>query len=667
MTQRSQHWDIVWGSLLFLMVGGCDSGVDQVGPCDLTFDLLEHLRIDQVGYPTPVLDGTRFVIRGESFISEMSCVTPQVIISGGGGQVSLDAEVLSPNDLVASLPVNGAASLGSGGSFSGVMEVRFNTMSGDGAYRAEFPLSFELTQNLTPNVTALGQTDAYLNDPVMLNGDGFLDGGNEGTTHVMLDGTFDVSGGDSVTVSGVTVPTELVDATDRSQATFLWSPLIGGLAPGTFTGTVTAQNNHNGGAITSGAPVNVTITQQDSVIFGISPEIVSLGLIVDVNGRGFIGSTDEDNPGDMGTTSFRLEGHITPCTGGPGIPLNCNHEPQPVGEALGGPVVELVGSWNSGTLVRYPVTVSNSGGFLHAVDFRTHRGTFEGSITPVLRLGSSFRDGIPVPGLTITLGPVRQIAWVRFLPGFSDSLDFFGLGAVEVVIRERIVEKMQGIYTQEGRESSWVNVEFRTSEPDDFYPGAYAILDIGGPDPNNIGLFGYDNTPGKDIGNLRLWDHIGGRNATGELDGYGYGGVFVESMLFWSEHPPPEVGERPRGAPPADPRFDEVFDPVRDNEVVAGEYPDGSDPARVAQIEAAISALANMIGDTTAHEFGHSLGLAQPFVPDQAYHNAIPQEGCLMDSGRDRPLEERMMLGDNLGARFCQENLWYLQDILSMD
>lgn len=667
MIQRSKHWGILWGSLLILMVWGCDSGGDDVGPCDLTFDLLEHLRVDDVTFPTPVLDGTRFQVRGESFIAETTCVTPQVIISGGGGQVTLNVEVLSPNDLVATIPSNGAASLGSGGAFTGVMEVHFAKINEAGSFQTQFPLSFELTQNLTPSVTALAQTEAYLNDPVTLNGSGFLDGDEEGTTHVLIDGTFDPAGSDPVTVSGITLPTELVDASDRSRATFLWSPLIGGLEPGTFTGTITPQNNHFGGMITSGDPASVTIMQQDSVIFGISPEEVSLGLIVDVNGRGFIGSTDEENPGALGTTSFRLEGYITPCTGGPGIPLNCNHEPQPVGLALGGTNVELVGTWQSGTLVRYPVTVSNSGGFLHAVDFRTHRGTFEGSITPVLRFGSTHRDGISVPNLTIVLGPVRQIAWVRFLPGFSDSLNYFGLGAVEAIIRERIIAKMQGVYQQEGRESSWVNVEFRIEEPDDFYPGAYAIVDIGGPDPNSIGLFGYDNTPGKDIGNLRLWDHIGGRNAMGELDGYGYGGVFVESMLFWSEHPPPEVGERPRGAPPADPRYDEVFDPVRENEVVAGEYPNGSDPARVAQIEAAISALSNMVGDTTAHEFGHSLGLAQPFVPDQAYHNAIPQEGCLMDSGRDRPLEERMMLEDNLGARFCQENLWYLQDILSME
>ena len=50
-------------------------------------------------------------------------------------------------------------------------------------------------------------------------------------------------------------------------------------------------------------------------------------------------------------------------------------------------------------------------------------------------------------------------------------------------------------------------------------------------DPNGLGLFGYDNTPGKDDGNTRLYDKLGGLNAQTQQDGYpGYGGVFLESI-----------------------------------------------------------------------------------------------------------------------------------------
>ncbi len=265
--------------------------------------------------------------------------------------------------------------------------------------------------------------------------------------------------------------------------------------------------------------------------------------------------------------------------------------------------------------------------------------------------------------LTFTLGPVRQVVWVRFLSGFSDSLDLFGLGAVERVVRERIVRRIQEIYQPPGDRDRWINVEVRTEEPEDFYPGGYSVLEIGGPDPNNVGLFGYDNTAGKDVRNLRLHDHIGGANALGALDGYAYGGVFIESLLFWSEDPP---GDRPPMAPEPEPRFDDVFGPLRRREVVAGEYPSGADELRIAEIELAINVLANIVGETAAHEIGHSLGLAQPYGHPDDYHNAVARDGCLMDAGRDRPFVERARLDGNPGATFCGENLPYLQDILPM-
>ena len=72
-----------------------------------------------------------------------------------------------------------------------------------------------------------------------------------------------------------------------------------------------------------------------------------------------------------------------------------------------------------------------------------------------------------------------------------------------------------------------------------------------------------DNTPGKDVGNLRLSDSIGGSNAEVQEDGApGYGGVFIESYLWWSSHPELSL-ERPAGAPPVDPLFDEILNGKR--------------------------------------------------------------------------------------------------------
>lgn len=667
--------------VIALATGGtskCGGVVEQPGPCDLTFDLLQHLRVDSVRHPSPVLAGTELRIRGESFISDQSCVLARVDLIGGVGgsgtrSVPLEAEVLTANDIVATVPPNAIWELGGPGQFTGVLRVRFTEVDGGGAYDAQIPVSLELAEALTPSITRVGQSSAFLNDPVTIEGAGFIDGG-EGTTEVVISGTYTVAFDDPdhpgrvSEVFNVRVPATLVTVDDRSLATFAWTPRIGGIRPGAFTGQVTVVNTSAyGGSTLTGPTLPLEMTQEATVLFGIDPAEVSLGQITDVTGRGFIGSPLEVPDPAEGTTSLRLVGDFYPCTAPtPMDPIRCTStESHPVD-------TEVVGEWVAGDLVRYTVTVSNDGGRLHAVDFSRPEedylvpgGRFEGTIIPILTLGVEQIEGIPLEDAIVVLGPIRQICWVRFLHGFSDSLDLFGLGAVEAELRERIITRMQEIYRPPDRRENWINVEFRSEEPQDFYPGGYAILEIGGPDPNNMGLFGYDNTPGKDAGNLRLWDHVGGRNALGELDGYGYGGVFIESMLYWSSHPPSE--DRPAGAPPVDPAFDLVFDPVRDNEVVAGEYPDGADSGRIEEIEAAIFFLASMVADTAAHEFGHSLGLAQPFILDGAYHNAVPQTGCLMDSGADRPLVERARLEGNEGARFCQENLWYLLDILPMD
>ena len=87
--------------------------------------------------------------------------------------------------------------------------------------------------------------------------------------------------------------------------------------------------------------------------------------------------------------------------------------------------------------------------------------------------------------------------------------------------------------------------------------------------------------------------------------------------------------------------FDEIFDPVRRQEVVADEWPNGATAGRRAQIQLAIHALSSMVADSAAHELGHSLGLALPYGSPAQYHNPQPREGCLMDAGSHRPFAER--------------------------
>lgn len=621
-------------------IHGCSGTTDEPSPCDLSYGLLETLSITEVRHPNPVLAGSEFAVRGESFIDDQSCVIPEVVLVGGGLEIPMSSERLSPNEIKAVLTTAAAELLGTSVTFSGELQVRYRSVEGARVFTASFPLTFPLAEAIVPVPSSVDLDRVYLNDEVLITGDGFI-GGEEGLTEVVVNGTFERDTGEVSTIADLRLPAELVEGYDRSRIVFLWSPVIGGLAPGNFTGTLTPENVHGEARLTIvGDPLTVAARQEESVLFSLDPPTLSLGQIGQFLGRGFIG-----RPGtEEGTTTIRLEGTFTP-HGGRDEPFNR----------------ELIGDWASGTGIDYVVTVTNTDDFLRSVDFSYARGVFNGTATPILIVGTERYEGIGVD-TTVTLGPVRQICWLKFLPGFSDSLELLGLGAVDAQIRQRVFNRVQEFYTPPDRPESCINVEFREEEPTDYYPGAYAVLEIGGPDPNGIGLFGYDNSPDKDVGNLRLHDHVGGENALGALDGFGYGGVFVESLLFFSAHPPFDY--RPQASPPADARFDLAFDPVRDSEVVAGEYPDGASPERIAQIEAAVSMLSNIISDTAAHEFGHCLGLAQPFGGPDEFHNTFPIEGCLMDAGQDRPFEERTVIEDNMGSRFCGENLWYLQELL---
>ena len=621
----------------------CDDGgsIDEPGPCDLTYDLLLHLRVDEVRHPEPVLAGTQFLIRGESFVDDAECVSLEAaLLPASGSDIPLEASRQGTNEVLTTLSEEGATQVREARGFDGELVIRYHSLDdNDRLFRAATPLTFDATDILTPSVMDVEQSEAHLNDQIFVNGDGFLTG-EEGTTVVTIEGTF-TAGGDGERVS-VELPAQPVEVGNRQQAAFLWSPTIGGLEPGQFEGSLTVENQHRSGERTAGDTVDLVMTQRETIMLDITPAELSLGQFAHVHGRGFIGDPD-------GTTVIRLEGTFTPLEGDPVTTP-----------------IELIGTWISGTQIDYALTVGQSrdDDQLIAVDFGTARGQFEGTATPVLTLGSQ-----PVEGqgteVSFTLGPVRQVIWLRFLTGFSDSLDYYGLGAVEALVRERVVTRLQDLYCPPDNATACVNVHFVTDEPVEYYDGGYGVLDIGGPDPNSLGLLGYDNTGDKDMGNRRLHDHVGGENALGDIDGFAYGGVFVDSFLYWSDHPP--FDDRPEMAPAPDPRFDQVFDPLRQDEVVAGEYPGDASGERLEQIETAIHFITSVIADTAAHEVAHSLGLAQPYGDAEALHNPTPGEGCLMDEADERPLEERARLDGNPGAHFCGENLTYLLEILPVE
>jgi hypothetical protein len=74
--------------------------------------------------------------------------------------------------------------------------------------------------------------------------------------------------------------------------------------------------------------------------------------------------------------------------------------------------------------------------------------------------------------------------------------------------------------------------------------------------------------------------------------------------------------------------------------------------------------LMNMIGETAAHELGHSFGLADPFGPPTSFHNPSDGDGCLMDSGVDRPFGERAGEPGFPEIRPCNDGPGHLDEIL---
>lgn len=389
------------------------------------------------------------------------------------------------------------------------------------------------------------------------------------------------------------------------------------------------------GATTTSASQAVSVRFLPPDLYAFDPDTASLGRIVSIRGAGFLGGAARPDE----TTLVRIDGAFTPL-GGVASPWS----------------MELVPSWASGADVRLTIETSVVGDALVARLFGATRGTLEGTATPITIAGTRELTGAPAP-FRFTLAAPTQVVLLTFLPGYYESLARFGLAAAEEEIETRILARIGRIY-------AGYHLEVVTEPPADYDERHHARVEIGGPDPNGNGLFGYDNSPGKDVGNLRLFDRLGGENAETQEDGFpGYGGVFVESLLWWSSHP--DLGQdRPPSSPPADALFDEMFDPVRLRPVTSAELAGDASATRLDEIDRAIRALSSIIGETTSHELGHSLGLAQPFGERTAFHNDSDGDGCLMDRGGDRPLGERAEEPGYVGTRLCYDEPAYLTAIL---
>jgi hypothetical protein len=615
---------------------GCGGKV--TGPRDTGLDLLALTKLE----PQLVLPGTRMVATGRSFVDE-TLGQSRLRLRGtlDGAAIDVVEDLRFETTGVMALEHDG--SLVADGDFTGEALVEV-VSTVDGRTYASPPLAVTLTfaSEVTPRIDSVGDGLSFVNQPIEVFGGPFLLGGSEGSTVAILSGCFKPEG---MTTCGPQKRVEIDAAPfatyDRGHLVFPYVTAISGIGPGTFQGQLQLENRPmGGGAARASTQRTVRFDIQRPVILSASTTAASLGQYVIIRGGGFVGGAADES------TTLELVGQFTPSGGGAARAID----------------VALVPEWRSGPEVRYVLDDKDPLGML--VDLRRESGTITAMVRPVVEKGATRVDGTAIPVL-LTILSVKQVVHVKFLPSFVSSLRRFGLRAADSLIRARVLEVA-------ARDYEGANVEFRESEPDDF--ALYATVEISGPDPNGLGLLGYDNTPGKDVGNERLYDRIGGVNARTQQDGFpGFGGVFTESFFGFSQHPNGLAQKLEQSST----LFDAIFDPFRPDvggtELTATELANRTPPRlsngqgcpsteRTQQIACAIFVLGNLIGTTMTHEVGHSLGLANPY--GEGFHDPGDGRARLMDAGGDRPFPERAELEGEGPAVFCDEEFAYLRDIL---
>jgi hypothetical protein len=614
---------------------------------------LDELDIVSV-QPDVLVPGTVLVVEGRSFV-ESPWGESKLVLAGtfsDGGQsreVSFKVpvrfvdfehlEVEVTEDLIAELGARQGELRG-----TAAVEV-LSAVDAQTHVTRNLDVTLSLRPELTPELGAVEHPDTiFVNQDIAVQGGSMLLGGTEGSTYARVQGCFaarDEAGelGECAQVGPVDLPVTPASRFDRSAGSFRFAPEVAGIRAGEFRGDVLLHNQHAGGAALDSAAVDTVAGLREAEVRGVTPEQVSLGQYLEIEGGGFVGGSADQ------VTLLNLIGQYT--RDGTDTPIDID--------------TILVPEFVSGSLVRY---VLNEDDDLGQLGLRESTGSFSGTVTPIVSYGDDEVNGAPLD-IDVRLAPLVQVVYLNFTQQYISSLQHFGLRAADQLIRQRVLDVVQ-------RDFRTINVEVRTEPPGDF--SLYSEVEVGGPDPNGLGLLGYDNTPGKDVGNLRLYDRIGGVNATTQADGFpGYGGVFVESLFTFSEHP---NGLAPESAA-TDALFDEVFDPFRPDQsgeaVVPAEARELDAPTsdacpagdRRGRIECAVWVLGSLIGTTVSHELGHSLGLANPGGGD--VHIVTDEPDRLMESGGGRSFVERAELEGEGPGVFCDEEYGYLRAILPRD
>jgi len=611
---------------------------------------LEGLSLSSVE-PRVVLPGTVLHLEGGSFLGEpLGRAYLRLRGAVDGRDTTLDLPATFVDYETMTVDIAAAPATPTDATFEGWMSARVEFVpAGTHHFSAPLSGSLEFRDSLQPELHRVAPEGAiHVNAAIEVDGSGFLLGGPEGTMFAVVEGCTVPLGAETCSSpTRVELPVTPAEPFSRVRGVFPFSPAIAGIDGGRFEGRVHLANVLPDGSRLESESLPVVFELLEPTVTSIG-DGGSVGQYVDIEGGGFVGEED-------GITLMELDGEFFLDDDVGGIPVAG---------------LSFIPEFADGSRMRFVMNeqdalaraLEDHGGIRYAA------GTFDGTIRPVVTYDNQSVTGAAI-AITFEVRPVKQVVWVQFDPSYVESLRKFGVRAADARIRDRVLEVMR-------RDYATINVDFRVEEPTDF--AEYTVLEIHGPDLNEESLFGYDNTFGKDIDNLRLSDRIGGINAmTQELSGYpGYGGVFIETFLAFSEHPPPDVESLGIG----NPLFDQIFDefrpdrgrPLRADDELGGEIPILTNAAncptddRRLQAGCAVWALGSLIGSTASHELGHALGLAEPTLLNR-FHYATDGDARLMDKGAFRPFEERAELMGQGPAAFCDVAYAYLRRILPTD
>ncbi|MCC6625040.1 MAG: hypothetical protein IT385_27580 [Deltaproteobacteria bacterium] len=585
--------------------------------------------------PTVVLAGSTLVVSAEGLVP--SSVARYVArfdgrVGASGTPVGLEVSAaLEGGALIVAVP-DALVAAAAGSTFEGALTIVRDADDPEGDDEATRALSLQVRQRLTPFAVALEAGELHPGDRVRVRGGDVLLG-DEGTTLVRLDGVFAEDAGGSRAIEALFVPVDVAESPTRAEATFTLTPDLLGIRPGALTGELRFVNLHRDGVETISEPLAVgPIPLRPPALVSVSPLAASRGQRITVEGRGLLPSD-----GLLQTaTIFLLEGVFEPRRG--------------LSQLFEGPSAVAIypdhieGNTLATAVLRTFIDADGRPAGLGAI-----AGRFVGRLTPLVLAGPDAVAGAPLPFEFEVLNP-RQVVHIQFLPGFATALARFGLLAERPAIEARILEVV-------ARDYAGINIAFSYETPSDH--AEYTIVEVGGADPNGTGLFGLDNTEGKDVGNLRFDDVIGGFNAETRAGNFAaYGGIFVAELIHLS----PTLG----ASELASPRFDDIFAPVLPE--LGGNAARVGESARFDERGAAIvraaRVLGNLIGSTITHEVGHSLGLT---AIEGRYHNEGDTPNAIMDAGQFRPFEERAEIDGQGPAVFEPFNRLYLESILPLD